>query len=65
MLNYELARAIQVDRERDVRRAVRERSLRSALAHRHGAVAIDDVAGKRDHAVARLRRLEDFDVATE
>ena len=31
MLNYELVRAVQVDRERDIRRAVRERSLRAAL----------------------------------
>jgi hypothetical protein len=32
MLNYELIRAVHVDRERDVQRAVRERSLRAALA---------------------------------
>jgi hypothetical protein len=32
MLNYELIRAVHVDRERDVKRAVRERSLRAALA---------------------------------
>ena len=30
MLNYELARAINLDRERDIRRAVHERSLRAA-----------------------------------
>jgi hypothetical protein len=30
MLNYELMRAVNLDRERDIRRAVRERSLRAA-----------------------------------
>jgi hypothetical protein len=30
MLNYELARVINLDRERDIRRAVQERSLRAA-----------------------------------
>jgi hypothetical protein len=30
MLSYELARAINSDRERDIRRAVQERSLRAA-----------------------------------
>jgi len=32
MLNYELVRAVHADRERDLRRALRERSLRAALA---------------------------------
>ncbi len=32
MLNYELARVINLDRERDIRRAVHERSLRVAAA---------------------------------
>jgi hypothetical protein len=31
MLNYELVRAIQLERERDVERAVRARSLRAAV----------------------------------
>jgi hypothetical protein len=34
MLNYELIRAVQLDRERDMRRAVRERSLRASLVTR-------------------------------
>ena len=32
MLSYEFVRAINSDRERDIRRAVRERSLRAAPA---------------------------------
>jgi hypothetical protein len=32
MLSYEFARAINSDRERDIRRAVQERSLRAAAA---------------------------------
>jgi hypothetical protein len=31
MMNYELVRAIQLERERDVERSVRARSLRAAI----------------------------------
>jgi hypothetical protein len=41
MLNYELVRSIQLERERDVERTVRARSLRAA-------VAATEVARERD-----------------
>jgi hypothetical protein len=43
MLNYELVRAIQLERERDVERTVRVRSLRAAVVGK-------DVTPQRDAA---------------
>jgi hypothetical protein len=61
MLSYEFARAIQSDRERDIRRAVRERSLRAAGAASQAAVeppvrrGSEDPAGGTRLATSRLR----------
>jgi hypothetical protein len=61
MLNYELARVINLDRERDMRRAVHERSLRAAAAAVQPTVELairdgsDQPARVSRLAVSRLR----------
>ena len=58
MLNYELARLINLDREREIRRAVQERALRAAAAAVQPTV---ELAGRDgSDQPARVSRLAAF-----
>lgn len=61
MLNYELARVVNLDREREIKRAVREHSLRVAATSAQSVVLqpvrrpAEESAGASTLAASRLR----------